>query len=204
MPSHIFTQLGLWEESIASNQAASAAAREAGWTGEELHTTDYLVFAHLQRAEDREAGTIVEMLPARTEDLRAEDTNYPAGLYATAAIPARYALERRRWEEAAALEVPRDVLHGGTWCWAEAPLHVAHGLGAVRTGDLEGGLPAIEKLESCRELLLASAEGTDAGGVRTNVALWATGWSPAAHRGGMAGAGGGPGGRGTRPVALGR
>lgn len=175
MPSHIFTQLGLWHESIVSNRAASAAAREVGWIGEELHTTDYLVFAYLQGAQDREAGKIVETLPERTEELRADDTNYPAGLYATAAIPARYAIERRQWEEAAALEVPRDVLRGGSACWAEAPLHLARGLGAVHTGDLEGGRRSVKALEDCRELLLGTGEPSDTeiedSGV--NVHLWA-------------------------------
>lgn len=173
MPSHIFTRLGLWEESIASNRAASAAARETGWIGEELHTTDYLVYAYLQGARDREAERVLERLPARAGELSAEDTNYPAGLYATAAIPARYALERRDWRRAAALEVPRDVLPGGTWCWAEAPLHTARGLGAARAGDPEDARRSMKELEGCRQLLLDTEGRTGAGNARVNVPLWA-------------------------------
>jgi hypothetical protein len=169
MPSHIFTQLGLWEESIASNREASAAAREVGWTGEELHATDYLVYAYLQRAQDGTAAEIVETLPERAESLSSDDSNYAAGLYAVAAIPARHALERRQWAKAAALEVPYDVLLGESWCWAETPLHVARGLGAVHTGDLEGARRSIERLRGCREFLLA----TEDGGATVPVPLWA-------------------------------
>ena len=171
MPSHIFTRLGLWQESILSNQAASAAARKDGWIGEELHTTDYLAYAYLQGAQDREAERILDMLPERSAELSSDGTNYSAGLYATAAIPARYAVERRQWTEAAALEVPRDVLPGGSVCWAEAPLHLARGLGAVHTGDLEAARRAMEELEGCRALLLGAGEAAEASGV--NVGLWA-------------------------------
>lgn len=175
MPSHIFTRLGLWRESIASNRAASAAARADGWIGEELHTTDYLAYAYLQGAQDEEALKVVERLPARTRGLGARDTNYPAGLYAAAAIPARYALERRRWREAATLEVPRDVLPGRIWCWAEAPLHLARGLGAVHTGALGAARRSMDELEGCREILLGTGERTDADAEVTgvNVPLWA-------------------------------
>ena len=171
MPSHIFTRLGLWQESILSNQAASAAAREDGWIGQELHATDYLVYAYLQGAQDREAERILDMLPRRSAELSADDTNYGSGLYAAAAIPARFAVERRRWTEAAALEVPRDVLPGGSSCWAEAPLHLARGLGAVHTGDLGAARRAMEELERCRAFLLGAGEAAEASGV--NVGLWA-------------------------------
>ena len=171
MPSHIFTRLGLWQESILSNQAASAAARKDGWIGEELHTTDYLTYAYLQGAQDREAERILDMLPGRSAELSADGTNYWAGIYAAAAIPARYAVERRQWTEAAALEVPRDVLPGGSSCWAEAPLHLARGLGAVHTGDLGAAHGAMDELERCRSLLLGAGEAAEASGV--NVGMWA-------------------------------
>jgi len=171
MPSHIFTRLGLWQESILSNQAASAAARKDGWIGEELHTTDYLTYAYLQGAQDREAERILDMLPGRSAELSADGTNYSAGIYAAAAIPARYAVERRQWTEAAALEVPRDVLPGGSSCWAEAPLHLARGLGAVHTGDLGAARRAMDELGRCRALLLGAGEAAEASGV--NVGMWA-------------------------------
>lgn len=180
MPSHIFTRLGLWEESVASNRAAAASARADGWIGEELHATDYLAYAHLQRARDGEAARLVEALPARTEELREADANYWAGVYAAAAIPARYALERRRWREAAGLEVPREVLPGGVSCWAGAALHLARGLGASHTGDLDAARRSIAELAACRELLLASADrartGAEPGEPRVTVPVpvWAS------------------------------
>ena len=130
MPSHIFTRRGLWQESIASNLAAAAAAHKDNWIGEELHAMDYLTYAYLQGAQDREAKKIVESLPA----IRQRVPSYFAGVYAMAAIPARYALERRQWKEAAALAVPADVFPGGPACWAEATLYFARGLGAARAG----------------------------------------------------------------------
>ena len=158
MPSHIFTRLGLWQESIASNRAAAAAAHRDQWTGEELHATDYLAYAYLQGAQDGEVRRIREELPKVREELREGDSNYYAGVYATAAIPARYAVERRQWKEAAALAVPTGVFPGGSSCWAETTLYFARGLGAVHTGELAGAHHSIEQLERCREALLDSGE----------------------------------------------
>ena len=101
MPSHIFTRLGLWQESIASNRAAAAAAHKDQWIGEELHATDYLTYAYLQGAQDGEARRILEELPKLREQLREDDSNYHAGVYATAAIPAlareRVKASTRNW-----------------------------------------------------------------------------------------------------------
>lgn len=154
MPSHIFTRLGLWDESIASNRAASASARKDDWIGEELHTLDYLTYAHLQRGEEQEARAILETLPA----IEAGAPNYFAGLYATAAIPARFAVERRQWSEAAKLDVPADVFPGGSFCWAEATLYYARGLGAARTGQLDLAHRSIADLEACKAALLDGGE----------------------------------------------
>jgi tetratricopeptide (TPR) repeat protein len=157
MPSHIFTRLGLWDESVASNLAAVEAARRDGWTGEELHASDYLVYAYLQEGRDGEAGAILDRLPEIRARLNDSDPNYPAGVYALAAIPARYAVERRKAGEAAALEVPEGWFPGGTMCWAEATLSFARGLGAVNTGDLGGARRIIDDLEACEERLRAAA-----------------------------------------------
>ena len=109
MPSHIFTRLGLWDDSIASNLAAQEAARQQGDTGEELHAMDYLVYAYLQSGRDREAARVIQQLKTMQE-LNA--ANFKVG-YASTAMPIRYVVERGQWSDAAVLVPP-----------AEAPPHV--------------------------------------------------------------------------------
>ena len=170
MPSHIFTRLGLWQESIVSNRAAAAAARKDQWAKEEVHSMDYLVYAYLQGAQDGEAKRILEELPNVTAKLKDEDHRYSVG-----AIPARYSVEKRKWKEAATLIVPTDVFRGGSSCWAEATLYFARGLGAVHTGELAKARHSIAQLEHCTEVLLNSGEnhGDQADGGRLNEKLWA-------------------------------
>lgn len=169
MPSHIFTRLGLWQESIVSNRAASAAARKDQWAKEEVHSMDYMVYAYLQGAQDDEAKRILEELPNVTVRLKNEDHRYAVG-----AIPARYMVENRRWKEAAKLDVPTDVFRGGSSCWTEASLHFARGLGAVHTGELAEARLSIAQLQQCTEVLLNSVErnGDQADGARLNYKLW--------------------------------
>jgi hypothetical protein len=100
MPSHIFTRLGLWEESIASNQAARAAAQQQGDVGEELHAMDYLVYAYLQLSRYNEASRVLESLQAMSH-LGVED--FKVG-YAATAMPVRFAIEQKRWDDAAKIE----------------------------------------------------------------------------------------------------
>lgn len=99
MPSHIYTRLGMWDESITSNAAARIAARTHGDIGEELHAMDYLVYANLQLGRDEEAMRVLDGLRAMT-NLPARDFKVA---YAASAMPARYAIERRQWSEAARL-----------------------------------------------------------------------------------------------------
>ncbi len=110
MPSHTFTRLGYWEASIDSNVAAAAAARRQGQTAEELHASDYETYAYLQTGQDEAAGRIVRSLPeiASRFDPKALliGAGPPAaGYFALAAIPARYALERRDWQQAEQLSL---------------------------------------------------------------------------------------------------
>lgn len=100
MPSHIFTRLGLWQDSIASNLAASRAAREQKDIGEELHAMDYLVYAYLQLGKYDEAHRVIDQLNSM-EDLGIGD--FKAG-YAATAMPVRYVVERHRWDDAAKIE----------------------------------------------------------------------------------------------------
>lgn len=171
MPSHIFTRLGLWEESIESNRAAAAAAHEDGWYGEELHASDYLTYAYLQMGRDAEAEEMLRKVPTLTGLLREDDTNYGAGLYAAAAIPARYAVERREWKEAAALTAPTD-LPGGPLCWTEGPRRFARGLGAIHTGDLEKARQAVAALERCEDVVTRGVWAARTEVLRRALAAW--------------------------------
>ena len=170
MPSHIFTRLGLWQESIVSNRAAAAAARKDQWAKEEVHSMDYLVYAYLQGAQDGEARRIWEELPKVTAKLRDDDHKYSVG-----AIPARYTVEQRQWKEAAALGVPTNLFRGGKSCWMAAALYFARGLGALHTGELADARRSIAQLEHCREVLLDSGKsnGEQADRGRLNEKLWA-------------------------------
>lgn len=175
MPSHIFTRLGLWQDSITSNRAAAAAAHRDKWTGEELHATDYLTYAYLQGAQDSEAKRILDALPTLTAELKEGIPNYSSGVFASAAIPARYAVERRKWDEAAQLAVQVAFFPGGKLCWAEATLHFARGLGAARTKELADARRSVEQLERCREVLNQVNEKLWANRVevqRRSVAAW--------------------------------
>ncbi len=135
MPSHTFTLLGLWDEDIASNTRSAAAARQfeqaqhlnALWD-QRGHAWDYLVYADLQLGKDRAAKAIVD-------DAAGVTAVYPAGSlineYALAAIPARYAVERGQWREAAQLA----VRPAPEWRATEAITHFARALAASRVGD---------------------------------------------------------------------
>ena len=144
MPSHIFTRLGLWDDSIASNLAARAAAHEQSDLGEELHAMDYLTYAYLQRGYHAEAEKVVA-------DLRSKG-NIPAAEfkegYAATAMPVRIAIERRAWDSATLLEpLPQSRPH------VAALVYWSRALGHTR-GEHVGSADAdINKLEECRRTL---------------------------------------------------
>lgn len=153
MPSHIFTRLGLWEESIQSNLDSAASAHRHGSTGDELHAMDYLMYAYLQTAQDRAA----EQLLASPPRMKGVSSAYFAGLYATALMPARFYLERLRWAEAAELSVPAD-LFPGRYVSAAAHLHFAKGLGAARSGKPEVARAEVGRLAALHQTLLENKE----------------------------------------------
>lgn len=170
MPSHIFTRLGYWEESIASNRDSRDAARKHRSPGDELHALDYLVYAHLQMAQDEQARREMEGAPRRTGS---SGSIRFAGLYALASMPARYTLERRQWRDAAALAYSPEVFPGGSYAWTEVSLHFARGLGAARSGDLDAAREAMERLAAIRETVSQMAYWPDAAEVhRRVVAAW--------------------------------
>ena len=147
MPSHIFTRLGLWQESIASNLAARNAAHRQGDTGEELHAMDYLVYAYLQSGQDTAAFEVVQQLKNMPQ---LNTGSFKIG-YAATAIPVRYAVERNQWAEAASILPP-----------AAAPPHVvaiavwARGVGLARSGRASETHTEIDKLGQIEQQLRTS------------------------------------------------
>lgn len=157
MPSHTFTRVGDWRESIKTNMASAAAARSEASTAEELHATDYMMYAYLQTGEDRAAQRLLSALPeiGRRFNPNALGGGAPpaAGYFALAAVPARYALERGAWREAMRLEVRRSPLP-----FADAMTHFARALGASRIGDTAIPKSAIAELQRIREQLASAKE----------------------------------------------
>jgi hypothetical protein len=149
MPSHIFTRLGLWEDSVSSNLASAASAGKNGLTNDQLHALDYVVYAYLQMGRDEDASKIAEGLPKMSGNLATQF----AGLYAASAIPARSALERRDWKAAAALEPPYNAPEDRL-LWTQANSHFAKAVGAARLGILPWVNKAVEELYSIRQALL--------------------------------------------------
>jgi hypothetical protein len=173
MPSHIFTRLGLWQESIESNLISEASAQKNNAPGNELHAKDYLIYAYLQGAQDGEAKRALEAPPPG----RPEDPQYVNWLYAMGTSPARYAVERHQWAEAAALQVPPNTFPGGRLAWTEANLYFARALGASRTGNTEAARNDVQQLASLRDTLAQGNEQYWADQVdiqRESAAAWIT------------------------------
>jgi hypothetical protein len=161
MPSHIFTRLGLWQESIRSNLASEASAnaiaaeRQPGVVPQDaLHALDYLEYAYLQTGQIAAAKDVM----ARALRDGSLDQTFQVG-YAMAAIPARYALERRAWKEAASLPVPKAGLAWERFPYALASTHFARAIGASRLGDLETTKAGVAELASIRDQLRAKPIG---------------------------------------------
>jgi len=157
MPSHIFTRLGLWKDSIASNLvSADAAKRHVARTQpgaasfDQVHALDYLEYAYLQTGQDRKAAEVVKEIGA------VEKLDLPnfAAAYALAAVPARHALELRRWSEAASLSVRPATFPWDRYPYAEAITHFAKAIGAARSGDPTRAREAVAKLEALQKGLV--------------------------------------------------
>jgi hypothetical protein len=159
MPSHTFTRVGYWQDSIESNLAAAAAARREGQTTEELHALDYQVYAYLQTAQDEAARRLVRSLPEVTSRFNPKQVISgaappAAGYFALAAIPARFALERQDWKAAARLAV-RD----SPFPYTDAMTYFARGLAAARLGDIASARASLKALNRIHEQLTKSNEG---------------------------------------------
>ena len=151
MPSHTFTRIGRWQDSIDTNKRSAAAAASAG---EELHALDYMAYAYLQLGRDREAMDVVRRSDELVDqvDITAVGATQ-AGAFAIAAIPARYALERRAYSEAAALTVhPSELPH------TQAMTHFARAVGAARSGVPKAATDDIEQLAVLRDELITRSD----------------------------------------------
>src|ERR1700736_2834634 len=144
MPSHIFTRVGYWTESIASNAEAARVAKESKDFHDQLHVMDYLVYADLQLGQDEKAKAVIDEMTTITGFT---ETFLP-GPYALAVSPARYAVERGDWKAAAELQVRPSPL-----AQVQAITHFARALGAARSGNPEAAKADIAKLAGLRDKL---------------------------------------------------
>ena len=158
MPSHTFTRTGNWQDSIDSNVAAAAAAKRENQTAEELHASDYEIYAYLQTGQDAAARQVLSSLPEIASRFDPKEVisgagGPSAGYYALAAIPARFALERQEWKQAAQL-TPRET----PFPYTEAMTWLARGLGAARLGQASAAHESVSALKQIRERLLQAGE----------------------------------------------
>ena len=148
MPSHIFTRVGAWEDSAATNARSEQTARADKGLDEILHAIDYQVYAYLQMARDADAKKALERA---IEDAAKLASIRPSGPFALAAVPARLALERADWKAAAQLPVkPTKLLY------VNAITHFARGIGAARSGDAAAARAELEQLTELRDQLAAA------------------------------------------------
>jgi tetratricopeptide (TPR) repeat protein len=149
MPSHIFTRLGLWSDSIQSNLASQQSAHQQGDTLGELHAMDYLVYAYLQTGQDKNANEVIQELKAMS---KLDMSNFGIA-YAATAMPVRLAVERGRWTEAANLTIPTDappsVIAIAVW---------SKGLGLARTGHPAEARVEAEQLRQIEAQLRTSGD----------------------------------------------
>ncbi len=159
MPSHIFTRLGIWEESIQSNLLSAESSRcyteAAALTGsyfEELHATDYLVYAYIQKGDNINA----EKQYAQIKDLKVfYPANITAAIYPVTAIPTRLALENRDWKKAAQLELQEIDLKWEDFPWQKAIHHFGRALGGAHVKDFNAVESEIEILRQLHQDLIA-------------------------------------------------
>jgi tetratricopeptide (TPR) repeat protein len=148
MPSHIFTRLGMWDESIASNLAAKDAAHHQGDTGEEFHAMDYLVYAYLQSGRDEQAVQLIQQLNGMQT---LDQSDFKSG-YAATAMPIRYIVERHQWSDAEkVINPPNSALPQ-----VRAIAVWARGLGLARDGHVPEAQKESESLRQIEELLRGS------------------------------------------------
>ena len=166
MPSHIFTRVGAWQESAATNRRSASVAQKEGEPDAALHAMDYMVYAYLQLARDDDARKTFE------EAMRVSGAN-PARFvapYALAAMPARVSVERGAWREAAQLQPVQSKFP-----FAEAIFYQARALGAARIGEVSAAKGDLEQIAARRDALRAAKNeywGTEVEVMRLSAAAW--------------------------------
>jgi len=144
MPSHIYTRVGYWKQSIDSNVGSVKAAKAEKSVGNYLHAQDYMVYAHLQLGQDKQAQAVIDDM--------IQESDFKAGVlgahYALAASSARYAVERGDWNTASQLQV-----RPSSFPFVMAISHFARALGAARSGKPDAAKPDITKLAELRDKL---------------------------------------------------
>jgi len=150
MPSHTFTRVGLWKESVATNARSAQVAEQAGEPGDALHALDYMTYAYLQMGMDTEAAEALRRASALAGGAPGSTGATPAVVvnpFAVAAIPARFMLEQQNWKGAAQL----DVIPTPNTPYVEAITRFARAVGASRSGNPAAAQPDIDRLEALRD-----------------------------------------------------
>lgn len=157
MPSHIFTRLGHWQESIDTNINSAESAvcyaesvnPDANWA-QEIHAMDYLVYAYLQQGKNKQVDEQNAYLKSMKKIF---PLNHFAVAYTANAIPARIALENRNWKQAAQLELPTIELNWDNFPWEKSILHFARALGSARSGDIVSAEKELKIIQGFHEEL---------------------------------------------------
>jgi tetratricopeptide (TPR) repeat protein len=156
MPSHIFTRLGLWERSLSSNHDSTKSAADytedadlPGYYDQGIHAMDYLMYAMLQTARDDEARALLD----RSNNIEKAHHEMFAVAFTYAALPARFALERRQWGEASELTLGHSEFPWQEFKWAPSVHYFARGLGAARSGKIDQARQEIAALKQIQTSL---------------------------------------------------
>jgi tetratricopeptide (TPR) repeat protein len=145
MPSHIFTRVGAWQDSAATNRRSADTAKKGNDKDEQMHALDYMAYAYLQLARDNDVRLVME------EASQVSGFNRNSGAYAFAAIPARYTIERGDWSTAMKLQPIANNFH-----YTEAVTRFARALGAARSGDPASAETEVGHLARLRDELKAA------------------------------------------------
>jgi len=173
MPSHIFTRLGLWDESINTNLNSASSATcyaesvnpTASWA-QEIHAVDYLVYGYLQMGDNQKAA---EQLKEMQEVKEVFPKDHFAATYALTAMPVRMALENKNWDQASKLKLPTINFPWENLHWEKAMLHFGKALGYSHTADVKSAENELVSLETLHQSLLDSKEVYKAGQVNVQI-----------------------------------
>jgi len=173
MPSHIFTRLGLWNESIKSNiDSANSAVcyaesvnPNANWVSE-IHALDYLVYAYLQMGDNVRAQTEMNKM---IEIKEVFPSDHFASAYALIAVPSRLAVENKDWQLATELELPKTNLDWNKAPWPKAMLHFSRALGFTNTGNSTAAQKELDILIDLRERLNEAKNSYESGQVTIQI-----------------------------------